>query len=182
MKIHPTHLSYLRHTPVDETIHYRGHGQLESSPASMSVIHVISHELDHLAQFRSQAQKDGAEIRDIDIEIQYEIRNGKLVAVGGKTKVTSEYKKNSQPENNKFTYDFIEVEPVPEEESILQDKLNQLKNEINFFSFTNQMKNNLTKTTQDIQEERKILGLESSKEFLENKLKELREKKNISQS
>lgn len=75
--------------PRDTSVKYVGHGQLESSPQSTSVLHVISHELGHVAEFKSEAIRDKAEIRSIDVSIKYEMRDGKLVAVAGETKVTS---------------------------------------------------------------------------------------------
>lgn len=71
--------------PKDESLYYIGHGQLESAPASTSVLHVISHELGHVAEFKSEAMRDRAEIRSLNMKIHYEFRNGKLVAVAGET-------------------------------------------------------------------------------------------------
>ncbi|EMN02780.1 hypothetical protein LEP1GSC021_3866 [Leptospira noguchii str. 1993005606] len=73
--------------PRDESLYYIGHGQLESAPASTSVLHVISHELGHVAEFKSEAIRDRAEIRSLNMKIHYEFRNGKLVAVAGETEV-----------------------------------------------------------------------------------------------
>ncbi len=75
--------------PRDESLYYIGHGQLESAPASTSVLHVISHELGHVAEFKSEALRDRAEIRSLNMKIHYEFRNGKLVAVAGETEVVT---------------------------------------------------------------------------------------------
>lgn len=84
--------------PRDESLHYIGHGQLESAPASTSVLHVISHELGHVAEFRSEATRDRAEIRSLNMKIHYEFRNGKLVAVAGETEAVTA-KKEEEPRN-----------------------------------------------------------------------------------
>ncbi|ASV04906.1 hypothetical protein ACO2J1_04940 [Leptospira interrogans] len=75
--------------PRDESLYYIGHGQLESAPASTSVLHVISHELGHVTEFKSEALRDRAEIRSLNMKIHYEFRNGKLVAVAGETEVVT---------------------------------------------------------------------------------------------
>lgn len=75
--------------PRDESLYYIGYGQLESAPASTSVLHVISHELGHVAEFKSEALRDRAEIRSLNMKIHYEFRNGKLVAVAGETEVVT---------------------------------------------------------------------------------------------
>ncbi|TGK03198.1 hypothetical protein EHQ53_07065 [Leptospira langatensis] len=75
--------------PRDTSVQYIGHGQLESSPQSTSVLHVISHELGHVAEFRNEAIRDNAELRSLEVSIHYEMRDGKLVAVAGETKATT---------------------------------------------------------------------------------------------
>ncbi len=73
----------------DRRVAYIGHGKLESSSENLSSLHVISHELGHAQEFRSQALRDHSEIRSLDVKIHYENRNGKLVAVSGETSVLS---------------------------------------------------------------------------------------------
>ncbi|AXR59884.1 hypothetical protein [Leptospira mayottensis] len=89
----------------DESLHYIGHGQLESAPASVSVLHVISHELGHVAEFRSEAMKDRAEIRSLNMKIHYEFRNGKLVAVAGETEAVTAQKSEETTQKNEIPWD-----------------------------------------------------------------------------
>ncbi|RHX82258.1 hypothetical protein [Leptospira yasudae] len=103
--------------PRDESLHYIGHGQLESSPASTSVLHVISHELGHVAEFRSEAMRDRAEIRSLDMKIHYEFRNGKLVAVSGETQAVTAKKSEETPRKNEM---FQPLEESPEEKEAVQ--------------------------------------------------------------
>ena len=91
---------------TDDTIYYIGHGQLESSAANNSILHVISHELEHVAEFKNEAVREGSEIKEIDVSIQYEIRNGKLVAVSGETSATTQKK---EPENKDSINDSVEI-------------------------------------------------------------------------
>ncbi len=81
--------SSLLERPKDTSVQYIGHGQLESSPQSTSVLHVISHELGHVAEFRNEAIRDRAEIRSLEVSIHYEMRDGKMVAVAGETRATT---------------------------------------------------------------------------------------------
>ncbi|MBF3377723.1 hypothetical protein [Leptospira borgpetersenii] len=89
----------------DESLHYVGHGQLESAPASTSVLHVISHELGHVAEFRSEAMRDRAEIRSLNMKIHYEFRNGKLVAVAGETEAVTAQKSEETMRKNETSWD-----------------------------------------------------------------------------
>ncbi|TGK11002.1 hypothetical protein [Leptospira stimsonii] len=104
--------------PRDESLHYIGHGQLESSPASSSVLHVISHELGHVAEFRSEAMRDRADIRSLNMKIHYEFRNGKLVAVSGETEAVTVKKSEDKSTQEKLA----ETETPQEKEKVEKDK------------------------------------------------------------
>lgn len=104
--------------PRDESLHYIGHGQLESSPASTSVLHVISHELGHVAEFRSEAMRDRADIRSLNMKIHYEFRNGKLVAVSGETEAVTVKKSEEKSTQEKLA----ETETPQEKEKVEKDK------------------------------------------------------------
>ncbi|MCR8647652.1 hypothetical protein [Leptospira interrogans] len=122
--------------PRDESLYYIGHGQLESAPASTSVLHVISHELGHVAEFKSEALRDRAEIRSLNMKIHYEFRNGKLVAVAGETEVVTAKKseetlrkdtETSQQESLKEK-DFPKKEEISKTKS--EDREKQILSEI----------------------------------------------------
>lgn len=102
--------------PRDTSVKYIGHGQLESAPQASSILHVISHELGHVAEFRNEAIRDSAEIRSLDVSIEYEMRDGKLIAVAGETRATtvkkSDDQKRTSPESleetdNSQSYNFV---------------------------------------------------------------------------
>lgn len=110
--------------PRDESLYYIGHGQLESAPASTSVLHVISHELGHVAEFKSEAIRDRAEIRSLNMKIHYEFRDGKLVAVAGKTEVITA-KKPEEPshKNNEISQqDSWKEKDLPKKEETSKTK------------------------------------------------------------
>lgn len=91
--------SSMMERPKDTSVKYIGHGQLESAPQASSVLHVISHELGHVAEFRNEAIRDNAELRSIDVSIEYELRDGKLVAVAGETRATTVKKAEEKKSN-----------------------------------------------------------------------------------
>ncbi|MBM9499310.1 hypothetical protein JWG44_03485 [Leptospira sp. 201903071] len=104
--------------PRDESLHYIGHGQLESSPASTSILHVISHELGHVAEFRSEAMRDRADIRSMNMKIHYEFRNGKLVAVSGETEAVTVKKSEEKPNRD----ELVESHTPKEKETVEKEK------------------------------------------------------------
>ncbi|UOG60716.1 hypothetical protein [Leptospira noguchii] len=110
--------------PRDESLYYIGHGQLESAPASTSVLHVISHELGHVAEFKSEAIRDRAEIRSLNMKIHYEFRNGKLVAVAGKTEViTAKKPEETSHKNNEISQqDSWKEKDLPKKEETSKTK------------------------------------------------------------
>ncbi|MBM9579075.1 hypothetical protein JWG45_18160 [Leptospira sp. 201903070] len=108
--------------PRDESLHYIGHGQLESAPASTSILHVISHELGHVAEFRSEAMRDRADIRSLNMKIHYEFRNGKLVAVSGETEAVTVKKSEEKPNKN----ELAESQTPKEKEAVEKEKKSEI--------------------------------------------------------
>ncbi|MCX7998520.1 MAG: hypothetical protein N3A69_06135 [Leptospiraceae bacterium] len=169
---------------LDERVYYRSHGSLESSAASFSVLHVIAHELRHLAEFRAKAVREGAEIRNEDIDIHYEIRNGRLVAVGGVTRVTTAKKAKETSSENSLSFengiqDIVEISLKNKTKEELLQKLNEVESDLNLFLVKNlfQQEPNELDATKD---ERKIQGFERLKEAIKERLRELNEEKNPS--
>ncbi|TGM08949.1 hypothetical protein EHQ76_03095 [Leptospira barantonii] len=146
--------------PRDESLHYIGHGQLESSPASTSILHVISHELGHVAEFRSEAMRDSAEIRSLDMKIHYEFRNGKLVAVSGETQATTVKKSEDSPRKNEITpqENSIKEESPKKEEKPEASKVNLEDKEKEILSEIRRIESELQtfETKADVEEEKGI--------------------------
>lgn len=131
--------SSIMERPKDSSVQYIGHGQLESSPQSMSVLHVISHELGHVAEFRNEAIRDKAELRSLEVSIHYEMRDGKLVAVAGETRATTVKKseessdKVSQYGADSDTRADRKEEPklkTPEKSNLISDKEWEIMSEL----------------------------------------------------
>ncbi len=128
-------------TLLDSEILYKGHGKIESASESSSIMHVISHELEHVAEFKAQANRDEVQIRSIDMQIHFEFRDGRLVAVGGETKMTSAEKSSSKEEIGKQLDLFPNSKILPNEtipisqdlqveETLLKEKLELIQNEL----------------------------------------------------
>lgn len=178
----------------DETIHYRGHGKLDSSPASTSVLHVISHELDHVAEYKAEAVRKGADIRDINVKIRYEIRDGKMVAVGGETRVTTETK----PAPEKSTYEDLYVDSLfptiqeinarkdsqasekktelPLDEQILKEKLEAIQYELKSVLTRAIFRDPEHRSIDDIRNDRKENSYIAMRNYYEGQLDELKRK------
>ncbi|MBK8399213.1 MAG: hypothetical protein IPL26_28725 [Leptospiraceae bacterium] len=181
----------------NDTIYYVGHGLLEKSPSSTSALHVISHELDHVAEFKSQAIRDRAEIRSLDIKIDYEYRNGKLVAVGGETSVTTAepIKESNQTSKRAFPAlreDTIDINSLKKvelpsdglnmQESKLKEKLEQIETEIDLSLKKTFYSNPNFKTAADIKDAAREQELRETKSRISLQLDELRNKEIVEKS
>lgn len=176
----------------DTSIHYIGHGQLEKSAASTSVLHVIGHELDHVAEFKSKAIRDRAEIRSLDMKIDYELRDGKMVAVGGKTTITTTEpsdiptSKTAKKAIPAITDDIVDIhisnnnvsseDGITIQESKLKEKLEQIESEIDMSMRKTYYSNPNFKTPEDIKKEARELELRETKSRIAVQLDELRNK------
>lgn len=78
----------------DSRIFYVGHGGMESSSSILSPLHVISHELGHVQELRRSAMERGESVSGMQVKINYEFRNGRLVATSGET--TANFRKEDR--------------------------------------------------------------------------------------
>jgi chaperonin cofactor prefoldin len=189
---------YSQKTRENDTIYYIGHGLLEKSPSSTSVMHVISHELDHVAEFKSQAIRDRAEIRSLDLKVDYEYRNGKLVAVGGETSITTalpiqeESKHTSRKAFPALREDLIDINTLKKvelpsdglnmQESKLKEKLEQIETEIDFSLKKTYYSDPNFKTAADIKDAAREQELRETKSRISLQLEELRNKEIVEKS
>ncbi|WP_411824766.1 hypothetical protein [Leptospira sp. 'Mane'] len=117
---------------TDRRVSYVGHGQLESAPETLSALHVIAHELGHAQEFRNQAFRDGAEVRSLDVKINYELRDGRMVAVSGETSAVTQKRKEKDPQDSslqpysdgKSFQDIFSTQSKEEEEKKIKGKDN----------------------------------------------------------
>jgi hypothetical protein len=199
MKITDTHTKHME-TMNEDTIFYRGHGRLESSPASNSVLHVISHELDHVAEFKSQAIQDKVEIRSIDMNIHYEIRDGKLVAVGGDTKMITakkleEIKTSSDlevidsyvsayenDEEKSKTKNSSSLFSIYSNEERVKERLEQIQQELKTILTKAYYSDPLPKTAEGIKDGIKESRFQEIRNKIQNELEELKQKEQVERS
>ena len=145
------------------SIGYIGHGQLESSPENFSILHVVSHELGHVQEFKNAAFRENADIAEIRVKINMEMReNGQLVAVSGETSATT--KKRSEKDENDSLF-----KPYTNPDRFRQSKANDF-HESNALSDSQEIeKTKNMDSKKNIQE----LNLLSRKESLQSKLSQI---------
>ncbi|TGN19426.1 hypothetical protein [Leptospira idonii] len=89
------HTAHLKNPYQDNRVSFVGHGRLESSTENLSALHVIAHELGHVQEFKNQAFQEGSEVRSVQVKINYEMRDGRMVAVSGETSATTQKRPES---------------------------------------------------------------------------------------
>jgi|JI8StandDraft_1071087.scaffolds.fasta_scaffold124979_2 hypothetical protein len=145
------------------SIGYIGHGQLESSPENFSILHVVSHELGHVQEFKNTAFRENADIAEIRVKINMEMReNGQLVAVSGETSATT--KKRPEKDENDSLF-----KPYTNSDRFRNPKSND-SHEPNVLSESQELeKTKNMDSKKNIQE----LNLLSRKESLQSKLSQI---------
>lgn len=141
---------------VPQKIQYRGHYGIESAAPSTSTGHVVLHESRHIREFKAEAAMEGKEVINEQIRIQYEFRDGKLVAVSGEaTALIADKKKNDvlskdqilineegknklsskDSDNNEELQNSAKITDLPPDSEIImekiEDKINKLKDDLN---------------------------------------------------
>jgi|JI10StandDraft_1071094.scaffolds.fasta_scaffold234670_3 hypothetical protein len=107
---------------ADRRVSYVGHGRLESSPETLSPLHVIEHEMGHVQEFRGAAARSNSEVRDIRVKINYELRDGRMVAVSGETSATTQKRPESKSKD-------LNLEPYSDGKSFKDLYLNSQNDE-----------------------------------------------------
>ncbi len=137
---------------ADRRVSYVGHGRLESAPETLSPLHVIAHEMGHVQEFRSEAFRTGSEVRDIHVKINYELRDGRMVAVSGETSATTQKRPEARATD-------ASLEPYSDGKSFKDLYVNSLEEE--------------KKEARDPKENPFKISEREKKEELETKIKEL---------
>ncbi|MCW7507857.1 hypothetical protein [Leptospira levettii] len=187
----------------DRRVNYVGHGQLESAPETMSALHVISHELGHAQEFKNEAFREGREIQSVQVKINYELRDGRMVAVSGETHAVT--KPNSKQEDDPSLQPYsdgksiqdlfqqkVEEEKKAKEKSSEQVDRNNPK-EIQKRSYEKNLESKIkdletrlesekSKKTSDITSTERQKELESEKKRLEEEVRLLRIKEQLKET
>lgn len=160
----------------NHNVHYIGHGQLESSAENFSTIHVISHEMNHVSEFKSEANKLGMDIADLNIHVHYELRNGKLVAVAGETEATYLPKKKDEIQDSYLSLFDLKLdihEQKKEKTEKIENKLNEVESDLKTYVYGNFLANDSSSLDQFNFNHKKI-HLKELKEKLELELEVLK--------
>jgi hypothetical protein len=75
-----------------------------SSPASMSIMRVASHEARNIAQFKNKAAQEGGTVLYTDIDLTFRKRGSYLAAVAGKSTAVVLYRKDAEEARNIDNY------------------------------------------------------------------------------
>lgn len=75
---------------------FDGHGMTEHCTEGLSVAHVSAHERGHLNSYRMRALAEGYQVVSEDIDIRFEMRDGRLVAVAGEARARLEPQKRRE--------------------------------------------------------------------------------------
>lgn len=170
MKLNPTDI-YKNHN-----VHYIGHGQLESSSENFSTLHVISHEMNHVSEFKSEASKLNMDIANLEVHVHYELRNGKLVAVSGETEATYLPKNKDEVKDSYISYSNLNQETdsfKKEKTDKLENKLNEVELDLKNYYYNNFLDEEKDELNQISQGNKKI-HLKELKEKLELELEALK--------
>jgi hypothetical protein len=153
------------------SIQYIGHGRLESSPENFSILHVVAHELSHVQEFKNEAFRENADIAEIRVKIDYEMKeNGKLVAVSGETSAVTKKRpdENNDPSLEPYTHSPKNKEDASSKEIDPDKTVDSKKNiqELNLLT----RQDNLNTRLKEI--ENKITSLDTSPHIINSSLDE----------
>lgn len=173
----------------DSRIYYKGHGQTESSSEQNSALHVIAHEMQHVAEFKAEALRDKVEIRNIDIDINFEMRNGKLVAVGGKAKMTAEKEEDhhSHQDDSFFHPDLSEVKSeffsktgfITYEEKEIAGRLNTIQDNVQDLLTHPFYRDSEKRSIDDYREEKHLIRREEHITRIDDELRQMKKEKKV---
>ncbi|MCG6139286.1 hypothetical protein [Leptospira mtsangambouensis] len=184
----------------DRRVNYVGHGQLESAPESLSALHVISHELGHAAEFKNQAFREGREVQSVQVKINYELRDGRMVAVSGETHAVT--RPHSQPEEDpalvpysdgKSIKDLFQLKEDDDKKSKSAEKSKSDPKEIMRKSHEKDLESKIkeletrletekTKKSSDVHSEERLKEIESEKKRLEEEIRLIRVKEQLKET
>ncbi|MBM9549103.1 hypothetical protein JWG40_18910 [Leptospira sp. 201903074] len=182
----------------DRRVNYVGHGQLESSPESLSALHVISHELGHAAEFKNEAFQEGRDVQSVQVKINYELRDGRMVAVSGETQAVTRPKSNAEEDSTLTPYsdgksikDLFQLKEEEDKKANAKEKtklnpkeLMQKSHEKELESKIKELETRLEsektkKSSSDVQSAERLKEIESEKKRLEEEVRLIRVKEQL---
>lgn len=184
----------------DRRVNYVGHGQLESAPESLSALHVISHELGHAAEFKNQAFREGRDIQSVQVKINYELRDGRMVAVSGETHAVTRPHSQSEEDpalvpysDGKSIKDLFHLKEDEDKKSKSVEKSKSDPKEVMRKSHEKDLESKIkeletrletekTKKSSDVHSEERLKEIESEKKRLEEEIRLIRVKEQLKET
>ncbi|XDD54714.1 hypothetical protein AB3N62_02615 [Leptospira sp. WS4.C2] len=185
----------------DRRVNYAGHGQLESAPESLSALHVISHELGHAAEFKNEAFREGRDVQSVQVKINYELRDGRMVAVSGETHAVTRPKAKSEEDpaltpysDGKSLKDLFQLKEDEDKKPNSKDKtklnpkeLMQKSHEKELESKIKELETRLEsektkKSSSDVHSAEQLKEIESEKKRLEEEVRLIRVKEQLKET
>ncbi|PJZ80369.1 hypothetical protein [Leptospira meyeri] len=184
----------------DRRVNYVGHGQLESAPESLSALHVISHELGHAAEFKNQAFREGREVQSVQVKINYELRDGRMVAVSGETHAVTRPHSQSKEDPALVPYsdgrsikDLYQLKEDGDKKSKSMEKSKSDPKEMVRKSHEKDLESKIkeletrletekTKKSSDVHSEERLKEIESEKKRLEEEIRLIRVKEQLKET
>lgn len=185
----------------DRRVNYAGHGQLETAPESLSALHVISHELGHAAEFKNEAFREGRDVQSVQVKINYELRDGRMVAVSGETHAVTRPKAKSEEDpalapysDGKSLKDLFQLKededkkPNSKEKTKLNPKeIMQKSHEKELESKIKELETRLEsektkKSSSDVHSAERLKEIESEKKRLEEEVRLIRVKEQLKET
>lgn len=185
----------------DRRVNYVGHGQLESAPESLSALHVISHELGHASEFKNEAFREGREVQSVQVKINYELRDGRMVAVSGETHAVTRPKSQSEEDptltpysDGKSIKDLFRLKEDEEKKNNtkektklnpkeLMQKTHEKELETKIKELETRLESEKTKKSEsDIHSAERLKEIESEKKRLEEEVRLLRVKEQLKET
>ncbi|TGM64555.1 hypothetical protein EHQ94_18425 [Leptospira meyeri] len=184
----------------DRRVNYVGHGQLESAPESLSALHVISHELGHAAEFKNQAFREGREVQSVQVKINYELRDGRMVAVSGETHAVT--RPHSQSEEDPALVPYSDGRSIKDLYQLKEDEDKKSKSmeksksdpkemvrkshekdlESKIKELETRLETEKTKKSSDVHSEERLKEIESEKKRLEEEIRLIRVKEQLKET
>lgn len=184
----------------DRRVNYVGHGQLESSPESLSALHVISHELGHAAEFKNEAFREGRDIQSVQVKINYELRDGRMVAVSGETHAVT--RPHSQHEEDPALVPYSDGKSIKDLFQLKEDEDKKSKSveksksdpkevmrkshekdlESKIKELETRLESEKTKKSSDVHSEERLKEIESEKKRLEEEIRLIRVKEQLKET
>ncbi|TGL12383.1 hypothetical protein [Leptospira meyeri] len=184
----------------DRRVNYVGHGQLESAPEYLSALHVISHELGHAAEFKNQAFREGREVQSVQVKINYELRDGRMVAVSGETHAVTRPHSQSEEDpalvpysDGKSIKDLFQLKEDEDKKSKSMEKTKSDPKELVRKSHEKDLESKIkeletrletekTKKSSDVHSEERLKEIESEKKRLEEEIRLIRVKEQLKET